>query len=199
MSVLLLNATYEPLTVVSWKRALTLVIGGKAEMVEQDADRVVNSAGGAVFPLPQVVRLVQMVSFAGMRDRGTPRFSKGGLVARDSGRCQVATCDERGTTVDHVTPRSRGGATSWENCVLMCRRHNGRKGDRLLAELGWTLRRRPRRPRRCARTDPGPPVRMESVDRSGLRLIPPRGGVGRRRPCATSPVALASPHDPWRG
>ncbi len=67
MSVLLLNASYEPLTVVSWKRAMTLVISGRAEMVEQAGDRIVRSAGGAEFPLPQVVRLMQMVTFAGMR------------------------------------------------------------------------------------------------------------------------------------
>ena len=49
MSVLLLNASYEPLTVVSWKRAMTLVISGRAEMVEQAGDRIIRSAGGAEF------------------------------------------------------------------------------------------------------------------------------------------------------
>lgn len=143
MSVLLLNASYEPLTVVSWKRAMTLVIGGRAEMVEQNGDRVVRSAGGAEFPLPQVVRLIAMVSFAGMRNRRSPRFSKAGLNARDNRRCQVAGCDNPGTTVDHVVPRCRGGTTSWDNCVLMCQVHNSRKGDQLLDELGWKLKRRP--------------------------------------------------------
>lgn len=140
MSVLLLNASYEPLTVVSWKRAVTLVIGGRAEMVEQDGDRVIRSAGGATFPLPQVVRLFQMVNFAGMRAGRSPRFSKAGLNARDGRRCQVAKCDRPGETVDHLVPRCRGGSTSWENCVLMCQSHNSRKGDRLLAELGWKLK-----------------------------------------------------------
>ena len=143
MSVLLLNASYEPLTVVSWKRAMTLVLAGRAEMVEQDGDRVVRSAGGSEFPLPNVVRLMKMVSFAGMRSKGTPRFSKSGLNVRDERTCQVLGCDDRGTTVDHVTPRSRGGDTSWENCVLMCQSHNSAKGDRSLEELGWKLKRRP--------------------------------------------------------
>lgn len=146
MSVLLLNASYEPLTVVSWKRAMTLVLSGRAEMVEQAGDRIVRSAGGAEFPLPQVVRLMQMVTFAGMRSRRSPRFSKSALMARDDRRCQVAKCDDRGSTVDHLVPRSRGGATSWENCVLMCPAHNSRKGDKLLAELGWKLKRRPSAP-----------------------------------------------------
>lgn len=143
MSVLLLNASYEPLAVVSWKRAVTLVVGGRAEIVETDGARSIRSAGGIEFPLPQVVRLVQMVTFAGMRAPRTPRFSKAGLVARDRGSCQVSGCDERGTTVDHVMPRSKGGANSWENCVLMCRSHNSRKGDRALDQLGWTLKQRP--------------------------------------------------------
>jgi len=147
MSVLLLNASYEPLTTVSWKRAMTLVLTGRAELVEQDGDRVVRSAGGTEFPMPNVVRLMKMVSFAGMRSTGTPRFSKKGLGIRDSRECQVADCDEYGSTVDHVNPRSRGGDTSWENCVLMCQAHNSTKGDRTLDQLGWELKQRPVAPR----------------------------------------------------
>ncbi len=147
MSVLLLNATYEPLATVSWKRAMTLVITGRAEMVEQDGDRCVRSAGGQSFPLPQVVRLVRMVAFVGMRSQTRPRFSKSGLLARDRRICQVDPCAERGSTVDHVVPRSRGGQTTWENCVLMCQSHNSRKGNRLLDDLGWKLKQPPQAPR----------------------------------------------------
>ena len=96
MAVLVLNATYEPLTVVSWKRAITMMFAGRAEMVEQDGDRVIRSAGGAVFPRPQVVRLVHMVSFASMRKRRPAVFSKSGLIARDGGVCQVAGCEAHG-------------------------------------------------------------------------------------------------------
>lgn len=142
MSVLLLNASYEPLAVVSWKRAVTLVVGGRAEIVETDEDRVIRSAGGTEFPFPHVVRLVRMVSFSGMRGQKAP-FSRAGLRVRDAGRCQVTCCDDRGETVDHVVPRSKGGGNSWENCVLMCRAHNARKGDRTLDDLGWTLKRAP--------------------------------------------------------
>ncbi len=147
MSVLLLNASYEPLTTVSWKRAMTLVLTGRAELVEQDGDRVVRSAGGREFPLPNVVRLMKMVSFVGMRSTESPRFSKKGLSIRDNRECQVADCDEFGATVDHVVPRSRGGDTSWENCVLMCRAHNSTKGDRTLEQLDWELKQRPVAPR----------------------------------------------------
>lgn len=104
MTVLLLNASFEPLCTVSWKRATTLVVTGRAELVEQDGDRVIRSAGGREFPFPNVVRLMRMVSYAGMRSTQTPRFSKAGLNARDRRTCQVADCDERGATIDHVTP-----------------------------------------------------------------------------------------------
>ncbi len=87
-----------------------------------------------------------MITFAGMRSKGTPRFSKKALGVRDNRECQVADCDERGSTVDHVTPRSRGGDTSWENCVLMCLEHNSRKGDQSLEELGWALKQAPAAP-----------------------------------------------------
>lgn len=147
MSVLLLNASYEPLTTVSWKRAMTLILTGRAELVEQDADRVVRSAGGTEFPLPNVVRLMKMVAFAGMRSTESPRFSKKGLSIRDNRECQVAGCDDVGSTVDHVVPRSRDGDSTWENCVLMCQAHNSTKGDRTLEQLGWELKQRPVAPR----------------------------------------------------
>jgi len=146
-SVLLLNATYEPIGLISWKRAVTLVIVGKGELVEQHGDRVVRSAGGAAFPFPSVIRLVQFVRKARL-DPARLAPNRRNLAARDKGRCQVASCESDGDTVDHIIPRSRGGKTSWENCVLMCSRHNAAKGDRTLVEAGLSLRRAPTRPRR---------------------------------------------------
>jgi len=155
VTVLVLNASYEPLVIVSWKRAITLVLAERAEVVEHHDDEVIRSAGGREFPMPQVVRLLTMVRFTGMRDRSAPSFSKAGLNHRDGQMCQVAGCDERGTTTDHLVPRSRGGETSWENCVLMCQRHNSHKGDRMLEELNWYLKRRPTVPSRAVMTPVG--------------------------------------------
>nr|WP_246361159.1 HNH endonuclease [Haloechinothrix aidingensis] len=62
-------------------------------------------------------------------------------------RCRCAYCGSKATTVDHVVPRSRGGAHTWQNCVACCSKCNHRKADRLLAELGWTLRTVPEAPR----------------------------------------------------
>ena len=140
MSVLVLNASYEALCVVSWQRAMCLLVGGRADLVERKEDRDVRSAGGLEFPFPSVVRLRQMVKAP--RARQAP-VSRHGIRARDGGRCQVQGCDARGTTIDHLTPRSRGGDFTWVNCVLMCRSCNQRKADRLLHEAGMRLQRQP--------------------------------------------------------
>ena len=149
MSVLLLNASYEPLRVVPLSRALKMVVAGRATLVEEDPSREVRSGGGATFPMPTVIRLIHMVIIP-YKDRTLP-LTRRNLVARDGGVCQVEGCVRDGTTVDHVVPRSRGGAHTWRNVVLMCEYHNHRKGSHLLAELGWELKAKPSTPRATIR------------------------------------------------
>ncbi len=145
MSVLVLNASYEPLTFVSWQRAIALLVTGRGELLEQDGDRVVRSSGGLELPWPAVVRLVSMVRTR----RGTSvPLTRQYLVARDGKVCQVTGCDRRGDTIDHLVPRSRGGEHDWLNVVLMCGRHNSQKGDRTIDELGWSLKGTPTVPTR---------------------------------------------------
>ena len=142
MQVLLLNASFEPITMVSWQRAVTLVVSSRAEIVER-RDRVVRSSGGFEMPFPAVVRLVRMAVIP--RSRTVP-LTRRSLMARDRGECQVVGCDDRGNTIDHVVPRSRGGRHIWSNVVLMCSTHNSAKDDTSLAELGWELKSVPRSP-----------------------------------------------------
>lgn len=142
MQVLLLNATYEPLKLISDRRAIELIVTGKAHTVE-DGDAVMRSPSIEI-PVPIVARLVAMAKVPFHAKVG---FSKARLRVRDHGACQVAGCDRKGDTIDHLLPRSRGGGTSWTNCVLMCERHNGAKGDRTLDELGWVLKTPARAPR----------------------------------------------------
>lgn len=145
MSVLVLNASYEPLTFVSWQRAVALMVTGRGELLEQDGDRVVRSSGGLELPWPAVVRLVSMVrTRRGARVPLTRQY----LLARDGRCCQVVGCQRRGDTIDHLVPRSRGGSHAWINVVLMCGRHNSIKGDQTLDELGWALKRQPTEPTR---------------------------------------------------
>ncbi len=145
MTVLILNASYEPLTFVSWQRAVALVVTGRGELLEQDGDRIVRSSGGLELPWPAVVRLLSMVKTR--RGSGVP-LTRQYLVARDGRRCQVAGCERRGDTIDHLVARSRGGEHRWTNVALMCGRHNSVKGDRTLDELGWSLKREPTEPTR---------------------------------------------------
>lgn len=140
MRTLVLNAGYEPLAVVSFKRALVLVMGGKATVVTSDEEHPVFGSSGA-WDRPSVILLTRYVRIP--VSRRVP-VSRRGVLRRDGHRC--AYCAHAATTVDHVLPRSRGGADSWENLVACCLHCNNRKGDRTPAEMGWSVRVTPRVP-----------------------------------------------------
>jgi 5-methylcytosine-specific restriction endonuclease McrA len=137
---LVLNAGYEPLAVVSFKRALVLVLGGKAAIVESDPDHPVLGISEA-WDRPSVIVLRRYVKIPS--GRNVP-VSRRGVLRRDGQRC--AYCSATATTIDHVMPRSRGGADSWENLVACCLKCNNIKGDRTPQEMGWSLRTVPRAP-----------------------------------------------------
>lgn len=144
MAVLILNATYEPLGVISTRRAVMLLLNGRAQVVATDPEgEVLRTASGDAVQVPRVVALT---SFVRVPHRRVP-LTRTTLFARDDYRCQVTGCEARATTVDHVIPRSRGGQHVWENVVAMCHAHNAKKDDKLLSELNWTLRRPPAAPK----------------------------------------------------
>lgn len=131
-AALVLNATYEPLCVVPLRRAVVLVLAEKAIVVEAGA-QVMHSERLAV-PVPSVVRLARFVRVPYRREVPLTRRA---VLDRDAHNCVY--CGTRADTIDHVRPRSRGGAHVWTNVVAACARCNHRKGDRLLSELGWHL------------------------------------------------------------
>lgn len=136
--VLLLNASYEPLGVVSMPRAIRLVWKGAAETVEFDGDRVLRSPRFA-YPAPSVIRLIEYIDVRTRQGRsGSKRLR---ILIRDRFRCQY--CGMKGTeftlTVDHILPRSRGGRTSAENLCAACLACNQRKGDRTPDEARMPL------------------------------------------------------------
>lgn len=145
MPVLLLNASYEPLRIITWQRAICLQLADRADLIEEAPERRLRAAGGAEFPFPSVVRLREMVVVP--FQRGTPPITRRALAARDGGMCQKSGCERRGTTMDHVVAKSRQGQHTWNNVVLMCEEHNNRKGDRTLEELGWSLKKKPIAPK----------------------------------------------------
>jgi len=135
---LALNASFEPLTMVPMRRALRLVIDGKAEMVECDSDRVVRSER-LTLPRPIVIRLTKFIHVPRrFRRQVTNTF----LFARDRYRCQYcgrSAADlkpREGLTRDHLVPLSRGGINDWSNVVTACASCNTRKANRLPEEIG---------------------------------------------------------------
>lgn len=143
MSVLLLNATYEPMHVVSLRRAVALVLQERAHLVEA-GERVLRAPGLAL-PEPSVIRLRDYVRAP---RRWSVPLSRSAILARDGYTCQY--CGARPgparLTLDHVTPQSRGGAWSWGNLVAACAACNAAKADRTPEEAGMVLLRQPARP-----------------------------------------------------
>jgi len=141
--VLVLNLTYEPLAFVALRRAMSLVLRGRAEVVEATG-RVLRSAR-FVYEAPRVIRLRSLV-----RQRWgvyhVP-FSRKALMVRDDFTCQYCGDSPASLTLDHIVPLSRGGSTSWLNTVAACPRCNARKGNRTPDEVGMRLRRAPFQPR----------------------------------------------------
>jgi 5-methylcytosine-specific restriction endonuclease McrA len=138
--VLVLNASYEAISVVPARRALTLVLGGKAVVEERSA--IVIRTSRINLPVPSVIRLLSY--------RRIPRqnrsVSRKGVLLRDANTCQYCRSRvlPRGLTLDHVIPRSRGGESTWENLVACCFGCNNRKGNRTPQEAGMPLVKPPR-------------------------------------------------------
>jgi 5-methylcytosine-specific restriction endonuclease McrA len=137
---LVLNASMEPLCVVPARRALVLVLTGKAELVHAGA--AVYRSERAVVPAPSVVQLRRYVRVP-YRRRAT--LTRRGVFIRDEHTCQY--CGRPAENIDHVIPRSRDGAHEWENVVAACTRCNSKKGDRTPSEAGMVLARRPFAPK----------------------------------------------------
>jgi 5-methylcytosine-specific restriction endonuclease McrA len=138
-NALVLNATYEPLCVVASRRAVVLVLTGKALSVES-GDTELHSER-MTLRVPIVVRLTRFVR---VPYRAAVPLTRRAVFARDGGRCVY--CRAPATSIDHVQPRSRGGMHVWENVVSCCRRCNHAKADRVIAELGWRMPRQPAAP-----------------------------------------------------
>ena len=142
-SALVLNASFEPLSVVPSRRAACLVLDDKAEVVEHDGT-LLRSESLSV-PNPLVIRLLYMVKVPYHRRTA---LSRRAVFARDDHRCQY--CGATADSIDHIMPRSRGGLHVWENVAAACRRCNLDKRDRTPDEAGMRLARSPHTPRELA-------------------------------------------------
>ena len=140
LPVLVLNQSYEPLTICRARRAVVLIYDGKAEMLENGVGFIhtVNNS----FPLPSVIRLAYMVKRP-YRERKLTRFE---IFNRDRFTCQYCGKETRQLTIDHIIPRYRGGQHTWENVVSACVPCNRRKAGRTPQEARMKLIRPPSYP-----------------------------------------------------
>ncbi|MDI9639927.1 HNH endonuclease [Kamptonema cortianum] len=137
--VLLLNANYEPLNVCNLRRAVTLLVLGKAEII-QDTENIVLTSSGTLI-VPSIVRMRYQVK----RPMPQLRLSRHSVLARDQYTCQYCG-SARDLTIDHVIPRWVGGPHSWDNLVACCRKCNLKKGDKTPQQAGMKLKKQPKRP-----------------------------------------------------
>ncbi len=140
-AVLVLNQNYEPLNVCNLRRALVLVIDGKAEILEEHPSWICSPR--RVFPSPSVIRMVYLIR----RPRPRVKLTRREVFIRDNFTCQY--CGRQGSdlTIDHIIPRSRGGGHSWDNLVSACKSCNHRKGGKSLSQARMDLRTVPAEPR----------------------------------------------------
>jgi 5-methylcytosine-specific restriction endonuclease McrA len=141
LPVLLLNQNYEPLTILKLKRAITLVILGKVDMIENEDGSLIHAIS-LTYRVPSVIRLKYYVRIK----RKEISLTKKNVIKRDNHQCQYCGRRTGLMTADHILPKALGGEESWENLVCACHECNNRKGDRSLKQAGMHLSKEPKRP-----------------------------------------------------
>lgn len=141
---LVLNASFEPLHIVTWQRAIQLLFQGKVEVVEE-SDKEIHTVKLTI-KVPAVLRLLTYVPLA--RKKHIVRFSRANIFLRDHHRCLYCggTFGKTHLTLDHVIPIVQGGKKSWENIVTACKPCNQKKGGRTPAQAGMHLIGKPKQP-----------------------------------------------------
>ena len=141
---LVLNATFEPINIVSWKKALTLLFQGKVEVLAE-YDREIRSVNFTI-KMPSVLRLLRYVKIR--RRFPHVKFCRANIYARDNHICQYCgrRCSTEDLTFDHVIPIVKGGGKTWDNIVTCCFDCNHKKGGQTPEEAGMRLIRPPRQP-----------------------------------------------------
>ncbi len=141
---LVLNATFEPLQIVTWQRAMQLLFQGKVEVVEE-SDHEIRTVRFSM-KVPAVLRLLTYVPLN--RKKQIVRFSRSNIFVRDANKCQYCghKFNKSHLTLDHVIPVVQKGEKNWENIVTACKPCNQKKGGRTPAQAGMALIKKPRRP-----------------------------------------------------
>jgi len=139
---IVLNADYTFLNVVNWQRAICLVIKGKVEVLKYTERSISNSEKTVSMKIPAVIKLFKVIRSL---YRNRVPFSKRNVIVRDDFTCMYCGNTES-LTIDHVIPVSRGGKSSFDNCVAACTECNSTKSDRTPSEAKMYLKKQPYSP-----------------------------------------------------
>ena len=138
--VLVLNQSFQPMSITNARKAIILIFLGKAEVVEKNGEfiRSVNDR----FPLPSIVRLKRYIHVPQKR----VMLTRKNIIKRDNHQCQY--CGQRtvALTIDHVIPRVHGGRDTWENLVCACVKCNNKKGNQTPEAVGLKMLKKPQKP-----------------------------------------------------
>ena len=135
-SCILLNADYTFLNVVDWKRAMCLVAKGKVQVLKH-SKRIIKTAEGLLIKIPTVMKLIKLIRLV---YRHRVPFSKKNILIRDGFQCAYCGIDNIKLTIDHIIPKSRGGDTTFENCVSSCIPCNNKKGSKTPREASMSFK-----------------------------------------------------------
>ena len=138
--VLLLNYSYEPIMVISVKKALIMYLLNKADIIEK-SNKSIRSLYLTI-PIPYVIKLRKYLYIRPMPLALTRR----NVFKRDGGVCQYCGSHASSMTIDHIVPRDKGGKDSWTNLVTACKKCNIYKGNYLLRERNMKLSKKPAQP-----------------------------------------------------
>ncbi|MGQ9819988.1 MAG: HNH endonuclease [Candidatus Kapaibacteriales bacterium] len=139
--VLVLNQSYEPISVCTVRKAILLLLKTKAELVSKNDGNVISSVNKKI-PIPSIIRLSKYIYIP----KKKIELSRKNILRRDGYQCQYCGVHSTYLTVDHIIPKSRGGADSWDNLVTACISCNNKKGNQTPEEAGLKLIRPPRKP-----------------------------------------------------
>ncbi len=141
---LLIDKNYMVLSIITWKKAVKLLAKGKVEPIKTKK-RIVINKGPNAFSFSSILRLVIEIPWRAHQSR--MKFSRRNLMIRDQHLCQYCgTKLGKSATIDHVVPKSRGGITSYLNCVASCKPCNSNKRDLTPEQAGMTLKYKPKKP-----------------------------------------------------
>lgn len=135
MGVVVLSSDFEPLGVVSLKKAIAYLLTGKGEVYEATDDGRVITATSFSTPVPKAIKLAKSITLP--HNSHEMNWSRKVMLERDCYTCGY--CGEKGMTVDHINPQSRGGKNTWMNTIACCFKCNNVKADRTPEEAGMSL------------------------------------------------------------